>query len=269
VSARVAVNVSAIQFANPNFPALVTNVLAQSGLERDRLELELTESVFIADNDETDAQFTRLKKIGVRLALDDFGTGYSSLGYLKRAPFDKIKIDQSFVRGASLGHDRNAAIIKAIVTLAETMELETTAEGVETQDEVDFIRNLGCSHIQGFVFGKPIEADVLRERLGARGSETERLGHKATREQRLRVLRNARMAVGSGTHIVRIRNLSNGGAMIEGPNWLTTGTKISLEVADGMTVSGEVKWMDDGRTGIGFDYPIDISRINDAVVKVA
>jgi diguanylate cyclase (GGDEF)-like protein/PAS domain S-box-containing protein len=269
VAARVAVNVSAIQFANPNFPALVTNVLAQSGLDRDRLELELTESVFIADNDETDAQFARLKKIGVRLALDDFGTGYSSLGYLKRAPFDKIKIDQSFVRGASLGHDRNAAIIKAIVTLAETMELETTAEGVETQDEVDFIRNLGCSHIQGFVFGKPIEADVLRERLGARGSETERLGHKATREQRLRVLRNARMAVGSGTHIVRIRNLSNGGAMIEGPNWLTAGTKISLEVADGMTVSGEVKWMDDGRIGIGFDYPIDLSRINEAAVKVA
>ncbi len=269
VPARVAVNVSAIQFANPNFPALVTNVLAQSGLERDRLELELTESVFIADNDETDAQFTRLKKIGVRLALDDFGTGYSSLGYLKRAPFDKIKIDQSFVRGASLGHDRNAAIIKAIVTLAETMELETTAEGVETQDEVDFIRNLGCSHIQGFVFGKPIEADVLRERLGARGNETERLGHKATREQRLRVLRNARMAVGNGTHIVRIRNLSNGGAMIEGPNWLTPGTKINLEVTDGMTVSGEVKWMDDGRIGIGFDYPIDISRINDVAIKAA
>jgi PilZ domain len=100
-------------------------------------------------------------------------------------------------------------------------------------------------------------------------SETERLGHKATREQRLRVLRNARMAVGSGTHIVRIRNLSNGGAMIEGPNWLTAGTKISLEVADGMTVSGEVKWMDDGRIGIGFDYPIDLSRINEAAVKVA
>jgi diguanylate cyclase (GGDEF)-like protein/PAS domain S-box-containing protein len=269
VKARVAVNVSAIQFANPNFPALVAQVLAQSGLERDRLELELTESVFIADNDETDAQFARLKKIGVRLALDDFGTGYSSLGYLKRAPFDKIKIDQSFVRGASLGHDRNAAIIKAIVTLAETMELETTAEGVETQDEVDFIRDLGCSHIQGFVFGRPFEAAALRERLGLRGSETDRLGPKATREVRLRVLRNARMAVNGTTHIVRMRNLSNGGALIEGPNWLSPGMAINLEVADGMTVAALVKWTDDGRVGIGFDYPIDLSRISENVARVA
>lgn len=269
VSARVAVNVSAIQFANPNFPALVAQVLAQSGLDRDRLELELTESVFIADNDETDAQFARLKKIGVRLALDDFGTGYSSLGYLKRAPFDKIKIDQSFVRGASLGHDRNAAIIKAIVTLAQTMELETTAEGVETQDEVDFIRDLGCSHIQGFVFGRPFEAEALRERLGSRGSETDRLGPKATREVRLRVLRNARMAVNGATHIVRIRNVSNGGALIEGPNWLSAGMQVNLEVADTMTVAAKVKWVDDGRAGIGFDYPIDLSRISETVAKVA
>jgi diguanylate cyclase (GGDEF)-like protein/PAS domain S-box-containing protein len=269
VSARVAVNVSAIQFANPNFPALVAQVLAQSGLDRDRLELELTESVFIADNDETDAQFARLKKIGVRLALDDFGTGYSSLGYLKRAPFDKIKIDQSFVRGASLGHDRNAAIIKAIVTLAETMELETTAEGVETQDEVDFIRDLGCSHIQGFVFGRPFEAEALRERLGTRGSETERLGPKATREVRLRVLRNARMAVNGSTHIVRMRNLSNGGALIEGPNWLRAGLQVNLEVADAMTVAAMVKWVDDGRAGISFDFPIDLSRISETVARVA
>jgi diguanylate cyclase (GGDEF)-like protein/PAS domain S-box-containing protein len=269
VDARVAVNVSAIQFANPNFPTLVAQVLAQSGLQRDRLELELTESVFIADNDETDAQFARLKKIGVRLALDDFGTGYSSLGYLKRAPFDKIKIDQSFVRGASLGHDRNAAIIKAIVTLAQTMELETTAEGVETQDEVDFIRDLGCSHIQGFVFGRPLEAEALRARLGERGNETERLGPKATRENRLRVLRNARMTVNGSVHIVRIRNLSNGGAMIEGPNWMTAGTLVSLEILDGMSVPAVVKWIDDGRIGIGFDYPIDMSRINEGAVRAA
>jgi hypothetical protein len=205
----------------------------------------------------------------VRLALDDFGTGYSSLGYLKRAPFDKIKIDQSFVRGASLGHDRNAAIIKAIVTLAETMELETTAEGVETQDEVDFIRDLGCSHIQGFVFGKPLEAEALRERLGARGSETERLGHKATREQRLRVIRNARMTVNGAIHIVRLRNLSNGGAMIEGPNWMTPGTLVILEITDGMSVPAAVKWIDDGRIGIGFDYPVDLSRINEGAVRAA
>src|SRR3546814_9953314 len=87
--------------------------------------------------------FKSLKAIGVRLALDDFGTGYSSLGYLKKAPFDKIKIDQSFVRGAAIAGNRNAAIIKAIVTLAETLGMETTAEGVELKDELALIRELG------------------------------------------------------------------------------------------------------------------------------
>ncbi len=261
VPARVAVNVSTIQFANPKFPALVANVLAQSGLERERLELEITESVFVADNEETDKQFEILKKLGIRLALDDFGTGYSSLGYLKRAPFDKIKIDQSFVRGASLGHDKNAAIIKAIVTLAETMNLETTAEGVETQDEIDFIRGLGCSHIQGFVYGKPIEAEVLRERLGTRGDIADRLGHKATREPRVRVFRVSQLTVNGRSQSVRIRNISNEGAMIEGPSWITEGTQVEIDIADNLTVHATVRWVDDGRIGMQFDRRVDLANI--------
>jgi diguanylate cyclase (GGDEF)-like protein len=261
VPARVAVNVSTIQFANPKFPALVANVLAQSGLERERLELEITESVFVADTEATDQQFEMLKKLGVRLALDDFGTGYSSLGYLKRAPFDKIKIDQSFVRGASLGHDKNAAIIKAIVTLAETMNLETTAEGVETQDEIEFIRGLGCSHIQGFVYGKPIEAEVLRERLGTRGDIAERLGHKSTREPRVRVFRVSQLTVNGRSQAVRIRNISNEGAMIEGPSWLTEGTAVEIDIADNLTVHAIVRWVDDDKLGLQFDQRVDLASI--------
>jgi diguanylate cyclase (GGDEF)-like protein/PAS domain S-box-containing protein len=131
---RVAVNVSPIQFANPTLPAIVVSALAAGGLAADRLELEITESVFLNDDADTDAMFARLKGIGVRLALDDFGTGYSSLGYLKKAPFDKIKIDQSFVRGAAIKGSRNSAIIKSIVSLAEALSMDTTAEGAETQD---------------------------------------------------------------------------------------------------------------------------------------
>ena len=100
--------------------------------------------------------FAALKRIGVRLSLDDFGTGYSSLGYLKKAPFDKIKIDQSFVRGATMQGSRNGAIIASIVSLAEALGMETTAEGVETLDELDLIRMLGCSHIQGYIYDKPL-----------------------------------------------------------------------------------------------------------------
>src|SRR5690606_28711266 len=112
---RVAVNVSPAQLGNGRFPELVAQVLAASGLAPERLELELTESLFLNLDSSIDAMFAALKVLGVRLALDDFGTGYSSLAYLKSAPFDKIKIDQSFIRGVTLPESRNSAIIKAIV----------------------------------------------------------------------------------------------------------------------------------------------------------
>ena len=159
-SVRVAVNVSPLQFANPSLPAIVTNALAAAQVSPERLELEITESVFLNDDAGTDAMFAALKRIGVRLSLDDFGTGYSSLGYLKKAPFDKIKIDQSFVRGATMPGSRNGAIIASIVSLAEALGMETTAEGVETLDELDLIRMLGCSHIQGHIYDKAADQGI-------------------------------------------------------------------------------------------------------------
>jgi diguanylate cyclase (GGDEF)-like protein/PAS domain S-box-containing protein len=266
IDARVAVNVSPIQFANPKLPTLVAQVLAQSGLPADRLELEITEGVFVADNAATDHQFEMLKALGVRLALDDFGTGYSSLGYLKRAPFDKIKIDQSFVRGAANSH-RNAAIIKAIVTLAETIGMETTAEGVETQDEIELIRNLGCSHIQGFVYGKPIEGPVLLERLGARGAQVERVGHKTSRSPRYRVLRTGEMHIEGYVHNVRIRNVSIGGATLEFNGWASVGSPVRLAITDGPMVTGEVRWIENGRLGLAFSAPLDLRQLSTPLAK--
>src|SRR3546814_7837412 len=107
--------------------------------------------------------FKALKGLGVRLALDDFGTGYSSLGYLQSAPFDKIKIDQSFVRGATVQGSRNGAIIAAIVALAEALEMETTAEGIESLDQLDLVRKLNVSHVQGFVYSQPVPQAELVE----------------------------------------------------------------------------------------------------------
>jgi EAL domain-containing protein (putative c-di-GMP-specific phosphodiesterase class I) len=121
------VNVSPSQFANDLFPTVVDNALGASGLAAERLELEITEGVFMAESNETHDMFKALKKRGVRLALDDFGTGYSSLSYLQTAPFDKIKIDQNFVRGATEPGSRNGAIIAAIVALAEALGMDTTA----------------------------------------------------------------------------------------------------------------------------------------------
>src|SRR5207237_9416501 len=142
---RVAVKLAPVQFNDPDVVKMVEKHLTETEVRPDRLELEITEGVFLADGDSTDETFARLKALGVRLALDDFGTGYSSLGYLQKAPFDKIKIDQSFVRGAASSSttNRNAAITRAIVTLADTLGMDTCAEGVETHDDLQLIRELG------------------------------------------------------------------------------------------------------------------------------
>ncbi|MCB2052588.1 MAG: EAL domain-containing protein, partial [Novosphingobium sp.] len=161
----VAVNVSAVQFANENFPSVVRRVLEATGLAAERLELEITESVFMADPHATKRMFDRLKKLGVRLALDDFGTGYSSMSYLSRAPFDKIKIDQSFVRGATEDNSSNAAIIRAIVSLAQALGMITVAEGVEAKDELDLVTSFGATLIQGYVFAKALPQAEVLERL--------------------------------------------------------------------------------------------------------
>jgi diguanylate cyclase (GGDEF)-like protein len=263
---RVGVNVSPIQFANPALPSLVTNALAKAGISAGRLELEITEGVFLDESLSTDQMFKSLKGIGVRLALDDFGTGYSSLGYLKSAPFDKIKIDQSFVRGAAIAGNRNAAIIRAIVTLAKTLDMETTAEGVEAQDEVDLIRELGCSHIQGFVYGRPLAAEQVLEQLEIGGGMATPSGFRVSRSQRTATIRTATIDVGGITGDVRIRNISSTGAMIDG---IEFGRKpdnliIKIELVDGEFFPARVRWASDGRAGLEFIEPFNLARLNSA-----
>ena len=261
---RVAVNVSPIQFANPAFPGLVAHALAQSGLAAERLELEITEGVFLNGGDQTERQFRALKATGVRLALDDFGTGYSSLGYLRSAPFDKIKIDQSFVKGSAQPGNRNAAIIAAIVTLARTMGMETTAEGVELQDEIALVRSLGCSHIQGYVYGAGVRADEAAAQIAGHAGHMAPTGFKSSRAPRTRMLRTARCLVGGETGDVRIRNISATGALIDGieVDGEAIGMTLSIEVAEGQMVEAEVRWARDGRAGIAFLRPIDVDRLS-------
>ncbi|AJR22890.1 MULTISPECIES: putative bifunctional diguanylate cyclase/phosphodiesterase [Sphingobium] len=155
---RIGVNVSAEQLVHPSFVGAVVSALAQSGLEARRLELEVTESVFV--NADTGALkiLDQLRGLGVRLSLDDFGTGYSSLGYLSRTRFDTIKIDRSFVVGAANNRAESLAIIRAVVTLADSLGMATTAEGVETEAELAMVRGLGCRKVQGFYFGRPMPA---------------------------------------------------------------------------------------------------------------
>ncbi len=266
---RIAVNVSPVQFANPQLPGIVASALARSGLLADRLELEITEGVFLQGSDSSDRMFAALKGLGVRLALDDFGTGYSSLGYLRTAPFDKIKIDQSFVRGAAQPGNRNAAIIRAIVMLADTLGMETTAEGVELQDEIELVRSLGCSHIQGYVYGRPMPAADVAVALGIDGHAVPS-GFRVSRPPRTRLLRSARVTIANRTFHVRVRDISITGAMIEGlpAGSVDIDTDLLIELVEHQPIAARVSRVDRRRAGIRFATPIDLSMLSGSAVTI-
>jgi diguanylate cyclase (GGDEF)-like protein len=258
---RVAVNLSPLQFNDPKVIPMVAMHLEETGVRPERLELEITEGVFLAEGDSTDETFARLKALGVRLSLDDFGTGYSSLGYLKKAPFDKIKIDQSFVRGAasSTTINRNAAIIRAIVTLAETLGMDTCAEGVETHDDLQLIRELGVSMVQGYIFGKPSEAAIAREL--ANNVTVEADGFACSREPRHRLMRRAIAIVDGAKTEVKLRNISAMGAMVECNLAVSPGAALAIDVVGVGPVRGIVRWAQSGKFGVQFEQEFDLGRL--------
>jgi len=166
---RLAVNLSARQFRQTGLDHIVARALAESGLPADLLELEITESAFIDDAEDAIAMCRKLKKLGVKLSLDDFGTGYSSLSYVSRFPFDKIKIDQSFVRDI-IENPVNAAIATAAIVMARSLNLSILAEGVETDAQARFLRGRRCDSIQGFLFSPALPADEFEQLLAGKSS---------------------------------------------------------------------------------------------------
>src|SRR4051794_8750291 len=163
---RLAVNVSPVQFKSGTLALKVIAALAASGLAADRLELEITEAVLIRDDDAALAILHQLRDIGVRIALDDFGTGYSSLSYLQRFPFDKIKIDRCFITDLA-SPEGSSSIVQAVVNIAADRHMTTTAEGVETEQQREALRALGCSEMQGYLFSPPKPAADIRPLLSA------------------------------------------------------------------------------------------------------
>jgi EAL domain-containing protein (putative c-di-GMP-specific phosphodiesterase class I) len=157
---KVAVNVSPVQFKNKTLPLTVISALAASGLPARRLELEITETAIIHNEETTLDKISQLREMGVQISLDDFGTGYSSLSYLQRIPFDKIKIDQSFIENVA-DNDVSLAIVQAVVTVARARNVITVAEGVETEQQRELLRMLGCSEMQGYLFSRPVPVQGL------------------------------------------------------------------------------------------------------------
>ena len=164
----VAVNVSPVQFKSADFVHVIARALAKSRLPASRLEIEITELVLMQDNEAALASLHRIKELGVSIAMDDFGTGYSSLGYLRSFPFDRIKIDQSFIRDLSKDKE-SSAILRAVVGLGRSLGIVTTAEGVETRDQLEVLRTEGCTDAQGYLFSRPQNAAGLRDFLAADG----------------------------------------------------------------------------------------------------
>jgi diguanylate cyclase (GGDEF)-like protein len=151
---KVAVNLSPVQFRNRGLVTTVTQALAAARLAPHRLELEITEAVLLQDNESTVTMLHQLRALGVRVAMDDFGTGYSSLSYLRSFPFDKIKIDRSFIKDIERNRD-SAVIIKAIAGLGTSLGIETTAEGIETPEQMEIVRRAGCTEMQGYLASPP------------------------------------------------------------------------------------------------------------------
>jgi len=164
---KVNVNVSPEQLLEPDFHAEVVEVLAATGLRPERLEIEVTESIFLRDASIARNALEQVMALGCSVALDDFGTGYSSLGYLRKLRFSTIKVDRTFVQGAAQGSAESLAIINAVVAMAKSLDMSTTAEGVETAEEAELIRNLGCDKIQGFHFGRPMAHEEARRLFAA------------------------------------------------------------------------------------------------------
>jgi EAL domain-containing protein (putative c-di-GMP-specific phosphodiesterase class I) len=170
-SIRVTVNISSVQFNQNSFVESVKNVLQESGLSPEYLELELTESILMLKTDTSISTLNALKSLGVRLAIDDFGTGYCSLNYLKTFPIDTLKIDQLFVRDLVTSQD-DKAIINAIIALGHSLRLEVVAEGVETSQQLEYLSEKGSNTAQGFLFSKPLPHSLLQALLQKEKGQT-------------------------------------------------------------------------------------------------
>jgi diguanylate cyclase (GGDEF)-like protein len=250
---RVAVNVSAKQFIRPGLRKTIAAALDASGLAPSRLELEITESVFVGDLETVDTIFRDLKKLGIGLSLDDFGTGYSSLGYLKHGHFDKIKIDQSFVRGCTENGDTNPAIITAIVALAKALGMETVAEGVEAMDELTLVKDRGADLVQGYIYSPAIEQHEVLARFADGSMKVTPSGPPRHRAERISILRKVGLIHEDHYYDVILRNLSKTGARITGLAGVPVGTDVVLDLGHGQLVVSKVVNASENSQGLQYE----------------
>ncbi len=255
-SVRVAVNISAKQFAQKGFVSVVTNTLAASGLDPDRLELELTESVFMGDSETVEETFAQLKKLGVRIALDDFGTGYSSLSYLRAAPFDKLKVDKSFVDSCTQQDQNSAKIIAAIIGLSDALGMDTTVEGVEAFDQLELVIAKGAKYVQGWIYAKAMPADEIARLIESEEWRIEPDGPETHRSERRSVFRRIGVIHEDHRYTAVMRDLSKNGALVEGLVGVPECESIVLDLGSGQLAVGTVSRSNDDEIAVEFETPL-------------
>jgi diguanylate cyclase (GGDEF)-like protein len=258
---RLSINLSLAELEHGQLTGIVAGALGTSEFDPERLEFDLTEPALLADTDTIRSVLAALKGLGVRLALDDFGLGAASIFSLKTAPIDRLKIHPTLVRAGLPYGTRARAVLAAVVGLAEALEMDITAEGVETLDELELVRELGCSEIQGFLFGRPMTAEEALKL--AEDSKPMSATDVQPRPPRHSLIRRGDLHWGGSTLPVRLRNISADGAMIESGNEMEAGADVELDL-DGVRLTGQVRWAQDGRIGLKFAESFDLSRLGSA-----
>ena len=255
-SVRIAVNVPVPLFLAETFVEQVSEALAETGLAPGRLELEISEAVFFGDTNVVDRTLASLFKLGVRMTLDEFGSGYSSLAYLRRAPFDTIKIDQKLVAEAERHDSRELGLVRAIVALAGALQMDTIANGIESAGLLALLKECGVRYVQGPIFSEPVDEDLLEQEMADGTWKIEPGSNRTRRAKRRTVFRKIQVIHDDYAYEVTLRNLSRTGALIQGLTDVPKGTQFVVDLGGGQLAVATVTRSSGDTQGLEFEQSL-------------
>ncbi len=255
-SVRIAVNVPVPLFLSESFVEQVGEALNETGLASGRLELEISEAVFFGDSNVVDRTLSNLFKLGVRMTLDEFGSGYSSLAYLRRAPFDVIKIDQKLVAEAARHDSRELGLVRAIVALAGALQMDTIANGIQSAGLLALLRECGVRYLQGPIFSEPVDEDLLEQEMADGTWKIEPDSNRTSRAKRRTVFRKIQVIHDDYAYEVTLRNLSRTGALIQGLADVPKGTQFVVDLGGGQLAVATVTRSSRDTQGLEFEQPL-------------
>lgn len=255
-SVRVAVNVPVALFLADDFTALVAEAIDSAAISPARLELEISEAVFFGDSNVVDRTLAALFKLGVRLTLDEFGSGYSSLAYLRRAPFDAIKIDQRLVAEAERQDSRELGLVRAIVALAGALQMDTMAGGIESADLLAALTASGVRYLEGPIFSEPVDEDMLAQEMAGGSWKIEPGSDRTRRARRRTVFRKIQVIHDDYAYEVTLRNLSKTGALIQGLADVPKGTQFVVDLGGGQLAVATVTRSNGDVQGLEFEQSL-------------